>query len=73
MDYRDFVADPLGTVGGLYDRFGLPFTAEAERAMADLHEESRSGARKPAHRYTLEEFGLSVGEVDERFRDYAYR
>ncbi|MFF0242323.1 sulfotransferase [Rhodococcus pyridinivorans] len=73
VDYRDFVADPLGTVGGLYDRFGLPFTAEAERAMADLHEESRSGARKPAHRYTLEEFGLSVGEVDERFRDYAYR
>ncbi|WP_241387145.1 sulfotransferase family protein [Rhodococcus sp. CH91] len=73
VDYRDFVADPLGSVGALYDRFGLPFTADAERAMTDLHEESRSGARKPAHRYTLEEFGLSAREVDERFPDHAYR
>ncbi|MBS9372971.1 sulfotransferase family protein [Rhodococcus sp. B50] len=73
VDYRDFVADPLGTVGSLYDRFDLPFTPGAERAMADLHEESRSGARKPEHRYTLEEFGLTVRDVDERFPDHAYR
>lgn len=73
VDYRDFVADPLGSVGALYDRFGIPFTAGAERAMASLHDESRNGARKPAHQYTLEEFGLSVQDVDERFPSYAYR
>lgn len=73
VDYRDFVADPLGCVGDLYDRFGLTFTADAERSMAMLHGESRSGARRPEHRYTLDEFGLSVRDVDERFPDYAYR
>lgn len=73
VDYRDFVADPIGSVGAVYDRFDLPFTGAAERAMAELHGESRSGARKPAHNYSLEEFGLSVRDVDERFPEYVYR
>lgn len=73
VDYRDFVADPLATVGGIYDRLGTDLSADAERAMASMHAESRSGARKPAHRYTLEEFGLRAEDVDERFPDYAYR
>jgi hypothetical protein len=73
VDYRDFVADPLGTVGALYDRFGIVLGADAEAAMAALHTDSRQGDRKPAHRYTLEEFGLTVADVDERFPDYAFR
>ncbi|MGV9736979.1 sulfotransferase family protein [Rhodococcus aetherivorans] len=73
VDYRDFVADPLGTLGAIYDRFGIPLTAGAEQAMAALHAESRSGDRRPAHRYRLEDFGLSDAEVDERFPDYACR
>lgn len=32
-----------------------------------MHEESRSGARKPSHKYTLEEFGLTKEQVEERF------
>ena len=35
--------------------------------MTALHAESRSGERKPAHRYRLEDFGLTAEEVDERF------
>lgn len=73
VDYRDFVTDPLGTVGALYDRFGIVLGADAEAAMAALHTESRQGDRRPAHRYTLEEFGLTVADVDERFPDYAFR
>lgn len=73
VDYRDFVADPLGTVGSLYDRFGLELSADAESAMAALQGESRRGDRKPVHRYTLEEFGLTAADVDERFPDYAFR
>ncbi|GAA4475141.1 sulfotransferase [Rhodococcus olei] len=67
VDYQDFVADPLGTVEGIYGTFGIPLTAQAQQAMEAMHEESRSGARKPAHKYTLEEFGLSAAEVEERF------
>ncbi|MGN5239516.1 MULTISPECIES: sulfotransferase [unclassified Rhodococcus (in: high G+C Gram-positive bacteria)] len=73
VDYRDFVADPLATVATIYDRLGTDLSAEAERAMTSMHAESRSGERKPAHRYTLEEFGLRAEDVDERFPDYAYR
>jgi hypothetical protein len=68
--YDDFVRDPIGTVEAVYAHFGLPFTGEARAAMADLHDESRAGSAKPAHRYSLEDFGLTAGEVDERFADY---
>jgi hypothetical protein len=31
------------------------------------HEASRGGHRTPSHRYTLDDFGLSSAEVDDRF------
>lgn len=71
VDYRDFVADPLGTVEKVYSHFSIPLSEQAHRAMTDMHAESRSGSRKPAHTYTLEEYGLTADEVDERFGDYA--
>lgn len=67
VDYTDFVADPLGTVEGLYTRFGIPLSTAAQQAMEAVHAESRSGDRRPAHRYTLEEYGLTAEQVDERF------
>ncbi|WP_141579031.1 sulfotransferase [Actinomadura sp. WMMA1423] len=70
VHYDDFVRDPIGTVESVYGRFGLPFTGEARAAMTKLHEESSTGAAKPAHRYSLEDFGLTPEQVDERFADY---
>lgn len=67
VDYADFVADPLGTVEGVYSRFDIPLSPAAQQAMESMHDESRSGDRRPAHRYTLEEYGLTAEEVDERF------
>ncbi len=67
VDYADFVADPLATVASVYDGFGIELTEGARGAMEAMHAESRSGDRKPAHRYTLEEFGLTAGQVTERF------
>ncbi|NLE81351.1 MAG: sulfotransferase [Rhodococcus sp.] len=72
VDYHDFVADPLGTVDGIYSTFGLQLGASAQAAMESMHNESRSGARKPAHKYTLEEFGLTEQQVDERFSGYRF-
>ena len=48
-------------------RASLDLTDSAVTAMAAMHAESRTGARKPAHKYTLEEFGLTKERVDERF------
>ncbi|MDH6680668.1 hypothetical protein M2284_004897 [Rhodococcus sp. LBL1] len=70
VDYSDFVADPLGTVEKVYSHFSIPLSEQAHRAMEDMHAESRSGSRKPVHKYTLEEYGLTAEEVDERFGDY---
>ncbi|MFI9413099.1 sulfotransferase family protein [Nocardia gamkensis] len=70
VDYDAFVADPIGTVESIYRHFGLPLTDEARAAMAALHSESTSGAARPAHRYTLDDFGLTSEQVDARFGAY---
>jgi len=67
VDYRSFVADPLGTVERLYAGFSLPFTDEARRAVARAHEESLAEHRRPAHQYALADFQISAEEVAERF------
>lgn len=67
VDYHDFVADPLGTVELLYRHFGLSLTEEARSAMESMHASSRSGARRPSHKYSLADFGLDGDEVDRRF------
>ncbi|TDC88837.1 sulfotransferase [Actinomadura sp. 7K507] len=67
VHYDDFVRDPISTVESVYQQFGLPFSDDARTAMTDLHQESATGAAKPAHRYALEDFGLTAEQVDERF------
>ncbi|MFI5889704.1 sulfotransferase family protein [Actinoplanes sp. NPDC051513] len=65
VDYDDFVADPLRTVESIYDRLGTPLTASARAAMTALQSEGR----RPAHRYTLGDFGLTPADVDAAFAD----
>jgi hypothetical protein len=65
--YETFTADPVGTVAAIYAYFGLPFTSAAEQAMRALHAASTAGAGRPAHHYTLADFGLTPAEVDEYF------
>lgn len=65
--YDDFVRDPLGTVESIYRHFGMPFSDDARAAMAAL---DRQSASRPGHRYSLDDFGLTESEVDDRFADY---
>lgn len=67
VHYEEFVRDPLGTVDAVYAHFGLPLGDAARTAMARLFDDSRTGESRPAHTYTLSDFGLSAEEVDERF------
>ncbi|MBA0128202.1 sulfotransferase [Haloechinothrix sp. YIM 98757] len=69
--YEDFVADPVGTVEGIYTHFGLEMSQRARDAMLRMQRESTSGARKPAHRYALADFGLTGEDVDARFAETA--
>ncbi|MEV0354491.1 sulfotransferase [Nocardia sp. NPDC050697] len=68
--YDDFVADPLAAVRGIYRHFGIDLTPAAEQKMSALHSRSTSGAARPQHRYTLDDYGLTAGQVDERFAAY---
>lgn len=78
VDYDDFVADPVGTAESAYAYFGLPLTGAAADAMRALHAQSTAGrsgpARRPGsgHRYALADFGLTAGQVDERFAGYLH-
>ena len=69
--YEDFVADPFGTVEAVYGYFGLPLSGVAADAVRSLPAAAAAQAsradRRPGHRYTLADFGLTGAEVDERF------
>ncbi len=75
--YAEFVADPIGTIERVYDAFGLTLTGTAADAMRTMQARSTavstssaSGAPVPPHRYALADFGLTAGQVDERFARY---
>ena len=68
--YDDLVADPLGVVEGVYAHFGLALGGAAVDAMRALVTGGAAGdGGRPAHRYTLADFGLTADEVAERFAD----
>jgi Sulfotransferase family len=67
VDYKDFVADPLGTVEQVYRYFGIELTEPARQAMQDMHAESKKGPRAPKHRYSLADYGLTDEQVKARF------
>jgi hypothetical protein len=70
VSYREFTADPIGTVEAIYRRMGRELTPDARAAIAAVHKESTEGERRPSHRYELSDFGLTGREVDERFARY---
>lgn len=67
VDYADFTANPVGTVESVYTHFGLPYTRAAVDAIRALDAEAAHGDSRPAHQYALADFGLTAGQVDERF------
>ncbi len=68
VHHADFHADPMGTIGRVYDRFGLTLSAEAERRMAARIAENPEG--HGLHTYDLDSFGLSRGMIVERYNHY---
>ncbi|MDZ7882626.1 MAG: sulfotransferase [Mycobacterium sp.] len=69
MHYSDMMRDPIDVMRRIYDWAGDEFTGDVENRMrtwlAD-HPQTRFGANK----YTLEEYGLSVQELEPVFAEY---
>jgi hypothetical protein len=72
--FGDFMADPVGTIRGVYDRFGFTYTREFEdRMRAWLANPHNRPDRYGKVHYRLDDYGVSPGEVEAMFADYVKR
>jgi len=67
VDYFGLIRDPMGTVENIYAHFGIELTDDARAAIEATDEESKRGPRAPRHEYSLADYGLTEGQVKERF------
>ncbi len=71
LDFEDAIADPIGQVTKVYSDLGLELSPEAEASMRDWL------ARRPREQgrpdYRVETYGLSEGQIRERFSEYERR
>ncbi|PLK24461.1 sulfotransferase [Novosphingobium sp. TH158] len=72
IQYAAQLKDPIGTQRALYERFGTPFTPEAQAGMEAMMAFNPKG-KHGKHEYTLEEFGLSAKWVRNHFKEYTDR
>jgi hypothetical protein len=69
VSYRDLLADPAGVVRRVHAFAGVTPAAGTELSVARWLS-SNPADKHGKHAYTLAEFGLTAGEVRERFADY---
>ena len=69
VQFREFVNDPFGVVGRVYDRFGFTLSAESEAAMRAFYADHPHEG-PGAHQYTFADTGLDEAEWRERARPY---
>ena len=67
VDYRAFVADPVGTVADICDAFGIAWSDAARAEVARIDAQSRSGQSRPSHRYDLADYGLNEEQMRAAF------
>lgn len=71
LSHRDFLADPLGTLRCVYERFGWRFDGQVEaraRAWIDAPAQHLSSVK-----FSLEDFGLDEAKVEAAFGLYRER
>lgn len=69
LPFEKFVADPVGVVAEIHERFDLPYSADAEARVTKFHQDNPPG-KHGGHTYRLEDWGFESGEILERFRAY---
>ena len=67
--YDELTAQPIDTVRRIYDHFGLTWSEEFELAMRTWLRENPQG-KQGRLTYSLEEFGLTCEEIEQRFKEY---
>jgi hypothetical protein len=72
VDYEALVEDPMACVRRIYAFADMPLTPEAEQRMREWAVENARD-RRPVHRYTLAEFGMSEASLARDFAEYRER
>jgi hypothetical protein len=72
LDYEELVRDPMACVRRIYLFAGMPLTPEALRSMREWAVENARD-RRPVHRYTLAQFGMSEEALARDFAEYRER
>jgi Sulfotransferase family len=67
--YSDLVRDPITQMRKVYDWLGDPFTPDAEAGMRAWLQENPQG-RFGTHRYSLDQYGLSVDDLEPMLAPY---
>lgn len=71
LAFEDVVEDPISQISRVYDAIGIALDVPAEAAMRDwLARRPREEGRPD---YTPETYGLSAGQIRERFTEYERR
>jgi hypothetical protein len=69
VQFSDFMADQIGTIRTIYDRFGMELTCEVEERMRVFlrdHPQDKHGT----HTYAFADTGLDAAETRERAKRY---
>lgn len=72
VQFKDTVGDSVGVVKAIYEFAGAPFTQATEQAIANWEEENEQG-KHGEYKYALADYGVTVEEIEEGFRDYIDR
>jgi hypothetical protein len=70
--HKDFHDHPMGVVQNIYRHFDFELSPHTEQKMRDRIAADPEG-RNSDHRYTLAQFGLEEGEIQQRFAGYCSR
>jgi hypothetical protein len=72
VHFRDFMADPFGTIRGIYESFGLDLSDDAEQRMRTFLAQNPS-EKHGGHHYTFADTELDESQVrarTKRYQDY---
>lgn len=69
IQFEEVLEDPVASLRRAYRRLEIPWSNEIEQGMRGFIAENPRG-KHGAHRYELSDFGLVLGEIRDRFRDY---
>lgn len=73
LAHRDVVADPMGAIARIHDRFGLPFSQAHKARIKAFLSDNPAAQRIGKHRHSPEQYGIDTGEVQQRMASYYER